>query len=242
MYNRIADTWELLKPDGRSPSIWLAAQAIRLGADSLSSALRKVSQALRLEGKVPAVHRGEETFVRLALCPSIKSAVKTARHTAWCEEQYGRCKFLGEVGDGWVECKALPRAEGSAREGADYWWDFKNQTQTDKPKSTLTSLLKMLGPAALVGLSVWKAKEKQIDMLRKPPGTTNEQYNVIAAVLKARRLTFSYDTSKKVFQLPGASISLKPGGGAEFQDRQGRVMKATKKDMLTKLFEFVESI
>ena len=110
-------------------------------------------------------------------------------------------------------------------------------------KGALSNLLKILGPAALTGLVVWKSQEDKINRLRqRSPGTANEQYQLINSVLKARRMTYSYDTSKKVFTLPGASITLKPGGKVEFTDRRGRKTRATKENVLGALFEFIERI
>jgi hypothetical protein len=241
MRNRAAETWELLKPDERPPSIWLAARAARLGAQTLADALRKVSQALLLEGKIPAGERNGDLFVRQALCPKPKAAVQVQRHTAWCKVGEKQCPYLGEQGEGWIECRALPQQ----REGLTSPDVFNVAPNVPKPgtgKGALSSLIKILGPAALTGLVVWKSQQQKIDRLRKPPGTSNEQYQLINAVLKARRMTYSYDTSKKVFTLPGASIALKPGGKVEFTDRRGKKTKADKEKVLGALFEFVERI
>jgi hypothetical protein len=242
MRNRAAETWELLKPDERPPSIWLAAKAARLGADTLAKALRKVSQALLLEGKIPAAERNGDRFVREALCPKPEAAVQRQRHTAWCKQGAGQCPYLGEEGEDWIECKALQQK----REGVSAPQVFHVAPNVPKPgtgKGSLSGLLKLLGPAALTGLVVWKSQEQKIERLRsRVPGTSNEQYQLIDAVLRARRMTFSYDTSKKVFSLPGASITLKPGGMVEFKDRRGRKTKAPKSDVLSALFEFIERI
>lgn len=241
MRNRAAETWELLKPDERPPSIWLAARAARLGAQTLADALRKVSQALLLEGKIPAGERNGDLFVRQALCPQPDAAVQLQRHTAWCKLSGKTCPHLGEQGDGWIACKALAKK----REGVSAPDVFNVAPNVPKPgtgKGALSSLLKILGPAALTGLVVWKSQQHKIDQLRKTPGTSGEQYQLINAVLKARRMTYSYDTSKKVFTLPGASIALKPGGRVEFTDRRGKKTKATKENVLSALFDFIERI
>lgn len=241
MHNRAAETWNLLKPDERPTSIWLAARAARLGAQTLSAALRKVSQALLLEGKIPAGERNGDRFVRQALCPKNEAAVRLQRHTAWCRMGEKQCPYLGEQSDDWIECKALP----TAREGVTAPRVFNVAPNLPKPgtsKSSLSSLLKILGPAAITGLLVWRSKEKEIEQLRKTPGTANEQYQIINSILKARRMTYSYDTSRKVFSMPGASIALLPGGAVEFTDRKGRKTKANKHQLLGALFEFIESI
>lgn len=236
-----AETWNLLKPDERPPSIWLAARAVRLGAQTIADVLQKVSQALLLEGKIPAGERNGDRFVRQALCPEHESAVQLQRHTAWCKLGQKQCPRLGEQDDDWIECRALP----TAREGVTAPKVFNVAPTVPKPgtgKGSLSGLLKILGPAALTGLMVWRAKEKEIEKLRQPPGTTNDQYQIINAVLKARGMTYSYDTSKKEFRMPGASIALLPGGTVEFTDRKGRKTKANKQQVLSALFEFIESI
>jgi hypothetical protein len=152
-----------------------------------------------------------------------------------------KCPHLGEESDDWIACKAL----STAREGVTAPRVFNVAPTTPKPgtgKGSLTGLLKIMGPAALTGLLVWKAKEKEIEKLRQPPGTANDQYQIINAILKARGMTYSYDTSKKVFRLPGSSIALLPGGTVEFTDRKGRKTKANKQQVLSALFEFIESI
>ncbi len=242
MRNRAAETWELLKPDERPPSIWLAAKAARLGAQTLADALRKVSQALLLEGKIPAGERNGDLFVRQALCPRPDDAAQIQRHTAWCKLGERQCPNLGELGDGWIECQALQKE----RQGVSAPDVFNVAPNVPKPgtgKGALSGLLKILGPAALTGLVVWKSQEDKINRLRsRSPGTSNEQYQLIDAVLKARRMTYSYDTSKKRFTLPGASITLKPGGSVEFTDRRGRKTKAKQQDVLGALFDFIERI
>jgi hypothetical protein len=240
MRNRAAETWDLLKPDERPPSIWLAAKAARLGAETLADALQKVSQALLLEGKIPAGERNGDRFVRQALCPKNEAAVQVQRHTAWCRLGDQKCPYLGEQDDDWIECRALPKA----KEAVTAPRVFNVAPNIPKPgdKGSLSGLLKILGPAAITGLLVWRSKEKEIEQLRRTPGTTNEQYQIIDSILKARRMTYSYDTSKKVFTLPGASIALMPGGSVEFRDRKGRKTKANKNQVLTSLFDFIESI
>lgn len=239
---RHRETWELLKPDGRTPSIWLAAKAARLGVETLAQALQRVSQALLLEGKIPSGERGDDRFVREALCPKSEAAVQVKRHTAWCKLGQKTCSYLGEQGEGWVACRAL----GSKRQALTAPEVFNVAPNVPKPgtgKGALSGLLKILGPAALSGLVVWKTKEMEIERLRsKVPGTTNEQYQLIDAILKARRMTYSYDTTKKTFTLPGASIAIKPGGLVEFSDRRGRKTKAKKESLLGELFDFVERI
>jgi hypothetical protein len=242
IHARHQETWEILKPDGRTPSIWLAAKAARLGVDTLAQALRRVSQALRLEGKIPAGERGEDRFVREALCPNPEAAMQIKRHTAWCQLGQNSCPHLGEHGDGWIECRAL----GSHRQALTAPEVFNVAPNVPKPgtgKGSLSGLLKILGPAALTGLVVWKTKELEIERLRsRTPGTANEQYQLINAILKARRMTYSYDTSKRTFTLPGASIAIKPGGLVEFTDRRGRKTKAKKAELLSELFDFVERL
>lgn len=244
---RATETWKLLRPDGRPPSIWLAARVVRLGAGSLAQALQKVSQALRLQGKIPASARGKEAVVRLELCPAPKAAAHVERHTAWCRSSEATCPHLEKVGDGWIECAELKRQLAKHREGVripqdEYSWDVKHDTKVDKP-SGLKGLLTVLGPTVLTGLLVWKLKDREIDRIKKQvTRSPNDQHALIKSVLDARRMTYSYDTSKKVFILPGASITLLPGGGAEFRDRRGKKTKATKSNLLSVLFDFVERI
>lgn len=194
-----------------------------------------------MEGKIPAGDRNGDRFVRQALCPKNESAVQLKRHTAWCKLGEQRCPYLREEGEDWIECGALPKG----RQGVSAPEVFNVAPNVPKPgtgKGSLSGLLKILGPAALTGLTVWKAKELEIEKLRKPPGTASAQYQLIDAILKARRMTYSYDTAKKMFTLPGASIALMPGGNVEFTDRQGKKTKAGKQQVLSALFDFIERI
>jgi hypothetical protein len=231
-----SEIWGLLVPNERPPSIWLAAKINRLGGcDDLPSALTRVSLILHKHGLIPSSSRGEgdatEVVVRDALCPDHEAAVQTRRHTAWCKLKGQVCPHLAKYGDGWAKCKALDQQ----REGA--WWDLQQPKEEPKQKGGLGGLLKILGPAALTGLAVWKMKEREIAMLKRPPNTSSDAYSIVKNVLKSYGLTYAYDTDKLMFKLQRGTITLDRKGGARMEGK-GKKMRATKANLLDKVFEF----
>lgn len=257
------EIWGLLKPDEKPPSIWLAVKARKLGCSSLPEALLRVSQSLLKQGKIPAVIRGKDVLVRQQLCPSSEDAVATKRHTVWCQVKSQKCQYLKGTGDDWVKCGAL----GLDREGwdpqlvdvvlddyppkkADLLMDTlprgpldTSTPSKDPKKSTLSGILKILGPAVLTGLGVWHQMQRREKALRRrmDPASRDPQYDFVRVVLKANRKTFSYDTSTRTFKFPKGSIKLTPRGGAVFV-HQGKRFTATKKDFDDSLFNFVAAL
>jgi hypothetical protein len=236
-----SDTWERLKPDGRPTTFWLAARTVKLGCDSLTCALNKITEALGRAGKIPASIRQQEAVVRSALCPDHSSALLLKRHTAWCRRMDRTCPHLLEEGDDWVSCDALGVAPHDHETQAGL---FDVSRAAPQQKSFLSSLLKILGPAALTGLVVWKAKEKEIATSRqKPVSATGKQYNIVNSLLKSQGLTYSYDTSTRTFGLEKGYIKLTSDGGAILFDKpKGRKLVATPDDLLSKLFQFLPRV
>ena len=253
-----SQTWGLLKPNGRPLSFLAATRLTRLGCDTVACGARLLGTALNLEGKLPAVERNGELLVREALCPSPDDAVKVKRHTAWCRRGGQECPHLDDEGDGWVACARLGTGDegtGDEREAFDpaivdialtpqekkggYWWDLDtSKKQESKPSSKLSDLLKMVAPAALAGLAIWRAKEKQIAMLRRTPGTGDRQYKMVRSVLKAYKKAHTYNTDTRTFKMGRASIELQSNGGALFTAKNGRKTRVKKGKVLDFLFEF----
>lgn len=239
-----SEIWGLLVPNGRPPSIWLAAKINRLGGcESIPSALTKISQILHKNGLIPASHTEDESqvVVRDALCPDHDAALQVKRHTAWCKLKGSTCPNLMKYGENYAKCKALLQE----RQGSGYWWDLKNQQQQkkepEKKRGGLSTLLMILGPAAITGLTVWKMKEREIEMMRRPPNTSSDAYDIVNNILKAHGLTFAYDTDTMTFKLQKGTITLTKQGGASMQGR-GKRMKATKRDLMDKVFEFASAL
>ena len=240
MLRHASDTWERLKPNGRPINFLLAARAVRLGCDSLTCALSKIGEALGRSGKIPASVREQEAVVREALCPDHSATLLMKRHTAWCRRMDRTCPHLLDEGPDWVSCDALGVAPHDHETQAGL---FDMTKVAPKEKGFLFSLLKILGPASLAGLAVWKAKEEEISQLRQKAGVSGKQYNIVNSVLKSQGFTYSYDTSTRIFGLEKGSIKLTPDGGAIMFDKlKGRRLVATPDDILSKLFQFLPRV
>lgn len=127
--------------------------------------------------------------------------------------------------------KDEPKPKGAA------WWDIQQPTEEPKQKGGLSGLLKILGPAALTGLAVWKMKEREIEMMKRPPNTSSDAYTIVKNVLKSYGLTYAYDTDTLTFKLQRGTITLDRKGGARMEGK-GKRMRATKANLLDKVFEF----
>jgi hypothetical protein len=151
------------------------------------------------------------------------------------------CPHLLEEGEDWIACDALGVAPHDHETQAGL---FDVSRAVPQQKSFLSTLLRILGPAALTGLVVWKAREKEIAQLRqKPVSATGKQYNIVNTLLKSQGLTYSYDTSTRTFGLEKGSIKLTSDGGAVLFDKpKGRKLVATPEDLLSKLFQFLPRV
>jgi hypothetical protein len=150
---------------------------------------------------------------------------------------------LKAEGEDWVQCDALGVAPHEHETQAGLF-DTPKTLVAPKPTSFLSTLLKILGPASLVGLAVWKAKENELAKLRQQTKNVKSlQYNVINNVVKSQGFTYSYDTSTRTFGFEKGSIKLTADGGAVMFDKpKGRKLVATPDNLISKLFQFLPRI